>query len=94
MTNLVKYVGTYQYENKVLTNNTGLKLMIANRGNVSSTKAPYFLLDKTTPKGSYVSSLYPLGTPDVYQFDYKGYAYKLKINEKEGIATINEFLHV
>ena len=89
MTNLINYSGTYQYQNKILTNNSGLKLQIANRSNVSSTKAPLFLLDKTTAKGSYISSLYPLSVMDAYSFDYKGYKYQLTINESEGTAKVH-----
>lgn len=88
MANLKNLIGTYQYTGKILVNKSGLKLMIANRGNVTSTKTPLFLLDKTTVKGGYISSLYPLSVPDAYKFDYKGFAYKLIIDEKEGIANI------
>lgn len=89
MTNLINYSGTYQYQNKILTNNLGLKLQIANRSNVTSTKTPLFLLDKTTVKGSYISSLYPLSVADSYVFDYKGFKYQLTINESEGIAKVH-----
>ena len=89
MTNLINYSGTYQYQNKILTNNLGLKLQIANRSNVTSTKIPLFLLDKTTVKGSYISSLYPLSVADSYAFDYKGFKYQLTINESEGIAKVH-----
>lgn len=89
MTNIITYVGTYQYQNKILTNNLGLKLMISNRSNVSTTKTPLFLLDKTTTKGSYISSLYPLSVADAYRFDYKGHKYQLTINESEGIAKVH-----
>lgn len=89
MTNLINYSGTYQYQNKILTNNLGLKLQIANRSNVTSTKTPLFLLDKTTVKGSYISSLYPLSVADSYAFDYKGSKYQLTINESEGIAKVH-----
>jgi len=89
MTNLIKYSGTYQYQNKILTNNSGLKLQIANRSNVTSTKTPLFLLDKTTEKGSYISSLYPLSVADAYSFDYKGFKYQLTLNESEGMAKVH-----
>lgn len=88
MTNLIKYSGWYQYQNKILTNNHGLKLQIANRSNTSKTKTPLFLLDKTTIKGSYISSLYPLSVADAYSFDYKGHKYQLTINESEGTAKV------
>lgn len=88
MANLIKYVGTYQYENKVLTNIEGLKLLIANRSNVSKTKTPLFLIDKTLPPGKYVSSLYPLSKVDTFRFDFKGSAYNLIVNESLGIANI------
>lgn len=89
MTNLIKYSGTYQYQNKILTNNSGLKLQIANRSNTTNTKTPLFLLDKTTAKGSYISSLYPLSVTDVYSFDYKGFKYQLTLNESEGTAKVH-----
>ena len=91
MTNLKKYIGTYQYENKVLTNTTGLKLMIANRSNTTNTKTPLFLLDKTTIKGGYISSLYPLAN-DLFKFDYKGFAYHLKVDNLEKVAFISHVL--
>ena len=92
MTNLINYVGTYQYQNKILTNNLGLKLQIANRSNTTNTKTPLFLLDKTTIKGSYISSLYPSSVVDAYRFDYKGFKYQLTINESEGTAKVHEVI--
>lgn len=89
MTNLSNLIGEYQYTNKVLTNTLGLKLLIANRGNTSKTKTPLFLLDKTTPAGSYISSLYP-SAADVFNFDYKGYKYELKIDQVRGKAFIGQ----
>ena len=89
MTNIITYVGTYQYQNKILTNNEGLKLQIANRSNTTNTKTPLFLLDKTTVKGCYISSLYPLSVADAYAFDYKGHKYQLTLNESEGIAKVH-----
>jgi hypothetical protein len=91
MTNLSNLIGEYQYTKKVLTNNLGLKLLIANRGNTSKTKTPLFLVDKTTPKGNYISSLYPLSDA-AYSFDYKGYKYELKIDEVKGSAFISHVL--
>lgn len=90
MSKIIPYVGKYQYNDKKLINNEGLKLLIANRGNTSKTKTPLFLLDKSTPKGSYVSSLYPLNDMDAYSFDYKGFRYNLKIDETKGIAEIQQ----
>lgn len=89
MTNLSNLIGEYQYNQKVLTNTLGLKLLIANRGNTSKTKTPLFLVDKTTPKGSYISSLYP-SAADVFNFDYKGYKYELKIDQVRGKAFIGQ----
>lgn len=83
MTNLKNLVGEYQYSNKVLTNNTGLRLLIANRTNTSKSKTPLFIVDKTTPKGGYISSLYPLATPNTYSFDYVGVKYNLIIEESK-----------
>jgi len=89
MTNLSNLIGEYQYTNKVLTNSLGLKLLIRNRSNTSKTKTPLFLLDKTTPAGSYISSLYP-SAADVFNFDYKGYKYELKIDQVRGKAFIGQ----
>ncbi len=89
-TKIINLIGPYQYTNKVLINNSGLKLIIANRSNTSKTKTPLFLLDKTTIKGGYISSLYPLADACIYKFDYEGFAYKLTIDEKEGIANIDK----
>ena len=92
MANLIKYVGTYQYSNKLLTNSKGLKLLIANRSNVSKTKTPLFLIDKTLPVGKYVSSLYPLSKVDTFRFDFKGVGYTLKLDstKEEAIITQNQ----
>lgn len=89
MTNLSNLIGEYQYTKKVLTNDFGLKLLIANRGNTTKTKTPLFLVDKTTPKGNYISSLYPLGDA-VFKFDYKKINYELKIDELRGKAFISQ----
>ena len=86
--NLKNIIGSYQYENKSLSNTYGVKLLIANRSNTTTTKTPLFLLDKTTVKGGYISSLYPLSVCDAYKFDYKGFTYKLTIKQSEGIANI------
>ena len=91
MTNLSNLIGEYQYTKKVLTNNLGLKLLIANRGNTTKTKTPLFLVDKTTPKGSYISSLYPLSDA-AFTFDYKGYKYELKIDEVNSKAFVSHVL--
>lgn len=91
MTNVLQLVGTYQYKNKKLSKGNDLKLLIANRGNVTATKTPLFLLDKTTVKGGYISSLYPLSA-DVFNFDYKGFKFELKINEVEEVAIISHVL--
>jgi hypothetical protein len=89
MTNLSNLIGEYQYTNKVLTNSLGLKLLIRNRSNTSKTKTPLFLLDKTTPAGSYISSLYPSGDA-AFKFDYKKINYELKIDELKGKAFISQ----
>lgn len=91
MTNLSNLIGEYQYTQKVLTNTLGLRLLIANRGNTTKTKTPLFLVDKTTVKGSYISSLYPLSDA-AFTFDYKGYKYELKIDELKGSAFISHVL--
>lgn len=91
MTNLSNLIGEYQYTKKVLTNTLGLKLLIANRGNTTKTKTPLFLVDKTTPKGSYISSLYPLSDA-AFTFDYKGYKYELKIDEVNSKAFVSHVL--
>ena len=90
MPNLSNLIGEYQYTKKVLTNSLGIKLLIVNRGNTSKTKTPLFLLDKTKPEGSYISSLYPL-TDAAFKFDYKGTKYELKIDEVRGKAFIGQF---
>lgn len=89
MTNLEKFVGEYQKEKNVLTNGQGLKLLIANRSNTSQTKTPLFLLDKSTPKGSYISSLYPLSDCE-YRLDFKGVKYELKIDNNTNKAHIHQ----
>lgn len=91
MTNLSNLIGEFQYTKKVLTNTLGLKLLIANRGNTTKTKTPLFLVDKTTPKGSYISSLYPSGA-DAFKFDYKGIKYELKIDEVNSKAFVSHVL--
>lgn len=91
MPNLSNLIGEFQYQKKVLTNTLGLKLLIANRSNTSKTKTPLYLLDKTTPAGIYISSLYPLSDA-AFSFDYKGYKYELKIDEVNSKAFISHVL--
>jgi hypothetical protein len=88
MTNIKYYKGTYQYQNNVLINTNGLKLLIAKRSNTSKQKTPLFLVDKTTLPGAYVSSLYQLTDSYSYSFDFKGVKYTLTIDEAECIAEI------
>ena len=75
MTKIFNLVGTYQCKGKLLSNPLGLKLLICGRGNTSKTKAPLFLMNKSVPKGEYVSSLYPIDENSTYKFDYKGVNY-------------------
>jgi hypothetical protein len=74
-------VGTYQREgSKLISEN--LNLLISKRKNTSPTKPPYFIVNKTSsPKGDYISSLYPLGNNE-FKIDFQGTNYKIIFEEQ------------
>lgn len=94
MTKIIPLVGIYKLEKNYLlsTDKTvNRKLLMTSRINVGAKKPPTFLLDKTNPKGSYISSLYWVSTStpiDTYQFDFKGIKYNLTIDNNCEIAEI------
>ena len=85
--------GQYNLKANILTNNEGLKLLIAKRSTATKTKTPTFLIDKTTNQGNYISSLYPLDT-DYFKFDYQGKYYQIRLFRNEGLAEIQPFIKI
>ena len=67
------FVGNYKTKGTYLVGNN-LKLLITKRKHVTPTKSTFFILDKTTSSGTYISSLYSI-TDNQYKFDYKGVNY-------------------
>jgi hypothetical protein len=75
-----QFVGTYNREGSKLIS-TGGCLLISERKQITPNKPKYFLVDKTIPKGGYVSSLYPVNDC-IYYFDYKGVKYQLELSDR------------
>lgn len=78
MTANYNFVGNYTIKGSYLISKN-LKLLISERKNVTLNKPKYFLVDKSDPKGNYISSLYYLAE-NQYYFDYGGIRYELKYN--------------
>lgn len=84
------FSGTYKRQgNKLISKHTCL--LIAER-QPTPTKPKYFIVDKSTQKGIYISSLFPktenkTDTGNVYWFDYNGTKYELVLKDIE--AEIN-----
>jgi hypothetical protein len=79
------FVGTYQREGAKLISGT-ITLLISERKQITPTKPKFFIVDKSTPKGCYISSLFPIRASNttgevLYHFDYKSIKYKLILNE-------------
>ena len=92
MANINHLVGTYNIVKNYLVHTAAeIKLLITSRTQSHGKKAPYFLLDKTNGKGGYISSLFYVSDTteaEVYNFDYKGIKYVLKLSKTEGKAEI------
>jgi hypothetical protein len=72
-------VGAYNKQgNKLIS--TSACLLISERKQIAPNKPKYFLVDKSTPQGKYISSLYPV-SHGKYSFDYNGIKYRLEISE-------------
>lgn len=93
MTKIFNLSGIYSIAGNYLTN-TKFKFLIAKRKNLAPKKPVAFLLDKTTPSGQYISSLYFKESDstgnEVYKFDFQGHNYFLKVNNLNKQAQIYE----
>jgi hypothetical protein len=93
MSKLLNLSGIYNVAGNYLTN-IKFKFLIAKRKNLAPKKPVAFLLDKTTPSGQYISSLYFKESDntgnEVYKFDFQGYNYVLKVNNSNKQAEIYE----
>lgn len=94
MANLKNFSGTYNVVgNQLLNTDNNTKLVLSERANVTGKKTRYFLLDKSTQSGTYISSLYEftMNTDiDTYSFDYQSIKYILTINKAELKAYIKK----
>lgn len=96
MTKINPLVGLYKLEKNYLLSTdkaVNRKLLLTSRINISAKKPVHFLLDKSTPKGSYISSLFWVSDNtgiDTYNFDYKNVKYILTIDKDNQIAEIKQ----
>jgi len=96
MTNLYPLVGLYKLEKNYLLStdkSVNRKLLMTSRINIGAKKPVNFLLDKSTPKGSYISSLFWVSDNtgiDTYNFDYKSIKYTLTIDKNNQLAEIKQ----
>lgn len=83
------FVGNYKRSGNKLTHTDtpNLQILIAERQKVTSKKSKYFILDKSTPSGKYISSLYELGNNQFY-FDYQGLKYKLELGKDTAVINL------
>lgn len=78
-TKVIKLAGTYKRVGNKLTSSQA-DLLISNRETPTKKKSNKFLLVRIDGKYQYISSLYnDLGAPDLYNFDYEGVKYLLKL---------------
>lgn len=70
------FVGNYTKKGNYLISQN-LKLLISERKEVTPKKPKNFIVDKSVPKGNYISSLYYVAE-NQYYFDYNGIRYELK----------------
>lgn len=96
MTKINPLVGLYKLEKNYLLSTdkaVNRKLLLTSRINISAKKPVNFLLDKSTPKGSYISSLFRVSDNtgiETYNFDYKNVKYTLTIDKDNQIAEIKQ----
>ena len=96
MTKINPLVGLYKLEKNYLLSTdkaVNRKLLLTSRINISAKKPVHFLLDKSTPKGSYISSLFWVSDNtgiDTYNFDYNSVKYILTIDKDNQIAEIKQ----
>ena len=69
------FVGNYQIKGSYLISKN-LKLLISERKKPTLNKPKYFIIDKSVPKGNYISSLYYVAE-NQYYFDFNGIRYEL-----------------
>ena len=69
------FVGNYQIKGSYLISKN-LKLLISERKKPTLNKPKNFLIDKSVPKGNYISSLYYVAE-NQYYFDFNGVRYEL-----------------
>lgn len=69
------FVGNYTIKGNYLIS-SNLKLLISERKETTLNKPKTFLIDKTVPKGNYISSLY-YSAENQYYFEYNGIRYEL-----------------
>ena len=75
MTANYNFVGNYQIKGNYLISKN-LKLLISERKNITLNKPKQFIIDKSLPKGNYISSLYYIAE-NQYYFDFNGTRYEL-----------------
>lgn len=94
MSNLTNLTGTYKVDGSYLIHiDHPVKLCVTTRTHTATKKPLKFLVDKTTPNGGYISSLYPTRDHtggDSYNFDFKGYRYILTINKTTQTGRIKQ----
>jgi hypothetical protein len=92
MTNLSYFVGNYNIVgNQLINNEKNIKLLVSKRVQISEKKSTYFLLNKSVPKGAYISSLYECASDsgiECYNFDYQKVKYVLTINKEKQVAEV------
>ena len=92
MTNLSYFVGNYNIVgNQLINNEKNIKLLVSKRVQISEKKSTYFLLNKSVPKGAYISSLYECSTDsgiECYNFDYQKVKYVLTMNKEKQVAEV------
>jgi len=78
MTNLFQE-GIFTKEGNHFFIDESVNYLIAERKKASPTKAKHFIIAKTKEKEYYISSLYPTDIEDVYNVDFRGTKYTLKL---------------
>jgi len=77
-----KYNGTWRVAGNVLEREDGCRLQLCTRTRTTPTKSSTFIVDKTKPPGTYVSSVY--GS----EFEFRGIRYGITWTE-DGRAIID-----
>ena len=89
MAKKVNFVGTYtKLGSKIF--NEHHTFILSERKRKTSKKSNQFLLllNKTTGKRVYISSIYPTRTKDTFKFDHQGQDYTITINDNKATITL------